>query len=85
MRINAPSVLYTPLIQEILKSDIKVSSVENVTGHGWQKLMRSKKPLKYLIEDTLAVPPIFSFVEQVTDTSKLDMLKIIQNLNSYGI
>ncbi len=79
--INAPSVLYTPLMQEILNADIKVSSAENVTGHGWQKLMRSKKPLRYLIENTLPVPPVFSFVEQTTGTSKLEMLKIF----NYGV
>lgn len=79
--INAPSVLYTPLIQEILKANINVSSVENITGHGWQKLMRSKKPLRYVIEDILPVPPIFDFVELTTNSSKLAMLKIF----NYGV
>ena len=79
--INAPSVLYTPLIQELLKADIKITSVENITGHGWQKLMRSKKPLKYQIENTLPVPPIFSFIEDATTISKLEMLKIF----NYGV
>jgi phosphoribosylformylglycinamidine cyclo-ligase len=79
--INAPSILYTPLIQEILKSNIQVSSVENITGHGWQKLMRSKKPLQYLVENTLPVPPIFSFIEEATGASKLEMLKIF----NYGV
>lgn len=79
--INSPSVLYTPLIQEILKSDIKVSSIENITGHGWQKLMRSRKTLRYQIENVLPVPPVFSFVEKATNSSKLDMLKIF----NYGV
>jgi phosphoribosylformylglycinamidine cyclo-ligase len=79
--INSPSVLYTPLIQKILQTDIKVTSVENITGHGWQKLMRSRKHLRYVIEDTLPVPAIFSFVERTTKSSRLDMLKIF----NYGV
>ena len=61
---NAPSVLYTPLVQEILKAGIKPSSLENITGHGWQKIMRSKKNLRYVIENPLPVLPIFKFVEK---------------------
>jgi len=36
------------------------SSIENVTGHGWQKLMRAKK-FRYQIEQMLPVPPSFHF------------------------
>ncbi len=35
--INAPSVLYTPLIQSLLKEKIEITNLENITGHGWQK------------------------------------------------
>ncbi len=74
--INAPSVLYTPLVQELLTKKIEICSLENITGHGWLKLMRSQKSLCYKIEKMLPALPIFSFVEEKAKLSKTDMLKM---------
>lgn len=63
--INAPSVLYTPIIQRVLQSGVPVTGVENITGHGWQKIMRSAKPLRYHIKETLPLPPVFQFLRDV--------------------
>lgn len=79
--INEPSILYTPLIQRILAAGIPVSSIENITGHGWQKLMRSKQPFRYVIQRMLPIPPIFKFVEETTGSTKTEMLKIF----NYGV
>jgi phosphoribosylformylglycinamidine cyclo-ligase len=79
--INAPSILYTPLIQQILAADIAVTSIENVTGHGWQKLMRAKKSFRYVIEQMLPVTPVFQFIEETTGSTKEAMLKIF----NYGV
>ncbi len=73
--INAPSNLYTPLIQELLKANIEICNLENITGHGWLKLMRSKRNLCYQIKQMLPIPPIFSFIEQQTSMTKAEMLK----------
>ncbi len=79
--INQPSHLYTPVVQKILQAGVAVTSIENITGHGWQKLMRSKKPFTYQIERMLPVPEVFPFIEESTGTSKTDMLKIF----NYGV
>lgn len=79
--LNAPSVLYSPLIQDALAQGIIPTSIEPITGHGWQKLMRSKKILSYQIENVLPVPEIFQFVQKQTNTSQEDMLKIF----NYGV
>jgi phosphoribosylformylglycinamidine cyclo-ligase len=79
--INAPTVLYTKFVQALLSSGTNVTGIENITGHGWQKMMRSKKPLRYVIHDTLPVPPVFQFVEQATKSSTLEMVKIF----NYGV
>jgi len=73
--INTPSKLYTPLVQKLLKEKVEVCNLENITGHGWLKLMRSTKPLCYHITKTLPVPAVFSFVEKQTSMSKEEMLK----------
>ncbi len=73
--INAPSKLYTPLIQNLLKENVEICNLENITGHGWLKIMRSTKKLCYHIKKMLPVPPIFSYVEKHTLLSKEEMLK----------
>lgn len=83
--INAPSILYTPLIQEILAAGIYPTNIEPITGHGWQKLMRSKKPLRYVIEKILPVPEIFKFVEKHTGMSAKEMIQIFNYGAGYAI
>lgn len=59
--LNKPSVLYSPLVQEILRRGISPVSMENISGHGWLKMMRSKRTLRYRINQMLPVPEVFSF------------------------
>ncbi|MBN1258168.1 phosphoribosylformylglycinamidine cyclo-ligase [Candidatus Peregrinibacteria bacterium] len=79
--INAPTILYTPFIQKVLRAGIQPTSVEPISGHGWQKIMRNKKPLRYVIRQVLPVPPLFRFVEKMSGTSRRDMIKIF----NYGV
>ncbi len=79
--INEPTILYTPLIQDVLSAGIQPINVEPISGHGWQKLMRSKKSYRYLIYDVLPVPEVFKFVEKASNTSQKEMIKIF----NYGL
>ena len=79
--INAPTVLYTPLIQDILNAGIQPTNVEPISGHGWQKIMRTKNPYRYLIHDVLPVTEIFEFVEKQSGVSQKEMVKIF----NYGL
>lgn len=78
--LNAPSKLYTPLIQSILRSGIRPTNVEPISGHGWQKLMRPAKPFRYVIEQMLPIPEIFEFIQEQTDTPPAEMI----NKFNYG-
>jgi len=79
--IIEPTVLYTPLVQAVLEAGIVPSNIEPISGHGWQKLMRSKKSLRYVIHNTLPVPEIFKFVQEHSGTSQKEMIKIF----NYGL
>lgn len=79
--INVPAHLYTPLIQTILKEGATLSNIEPITGHGWQKLMRPKKNLRYMIEQMLPLPEVFQFVEQAGSFTPEQMVKIF----NYGV
>lgn len=73
--INQPGHLYTPLIQNLMKAGVRPSNVEPITGHGWQKLMRPKQAFRYVIEEMLPVPEVFTFVEAAAGLSKDVMLR----------
>ena len=52
-----PSLMYVPLLAALLETDIELTYISHVTGHGLLKLMRPPKPLRYRIERLPAVPP----------------------------
>lgn len=74
--INKGSKLYTPLIQEILKRGISPTNLENITGHGWQKIMRSSAALRYEITDPLPLPPLFKFIERELKVDRSRLLTL---------
>jgi phosphoribosylformylglycinamidine cyclo-ligase len=57
-----PSVMYVPLIAALLETDVELTYISHVTGHGLLKLMRPSKPLTYRIERLPDVPPVLSFL-----------------------
>ncbi|OGJ43564.1 phosphoribosylformylglycinamidine cyclo-ligase [Candidatus Peregrinibacteria bacterium RIFCSPLOWO2_01_FULL_48_20] len=79
--INQPGHLYTPLVQAVMAAGIQPSNVEPITGHGWQKLMRPKGAFRYVVEEVLPVPEIFTFVEETSGLSKEVMLRTF----NYGV
>jgi len=58
----APSVMYVSLIAAVLESDIELTYLSHVTGHGLLKLMRPPKQLSCRIERLPAVPPVLDFL-----------------------
>lgn len=79
--INEPTILYTPFVQDMLRAGLRPSNLEPITGHGWQKLMRSKKPFRYVIRRVLPVPEVFQFIQKHSGASRADMIKIF----NYGV
>ncbi|HEY5285813.1 MAG TPA: AIR synthase related protein [Solirubrobacteraceae bacterium] len=60
-----PSVMYVALVQALLESDLGISYLSHVTGHGLLKLMRPAKALSYRISELPDVPEVLAFlVEQ---------------------
>ena len=57
-----PSVMYVPLIAALLETDVELTYLSHVTGHGLLKLMRPAKELSYRIERLPAVPTVLSFL-----------------------
>lgn len=74
--INQPGILYTPLIQDLMKDGIQLTNIEPITGHGWQKLMRQKRNLTYRINKTPEPTEIFTFIQSQFGLSTKQMLEI---------
>lgn len=79
--INAPSRLYTPVIQQLLRDGVPLTNVENITGHGWQKIMRARSSLRYRISAFPPISPVFEFVRNQLQIS-YDQLFTIFNCGS---
>lgn len=74
--INKGSKLYTPLIQNILREGIFLTNAENITGHGWQKIMRSSGLFSYQIENYPKVLPVFEMVKEALDMSYQQLFSV---------
>jgi phosphoribosylformylglycinamidine cyclo-ligase len=57
-----PSVMYVPLVQALLESDLRISYLSHVTGHGLLKLMRPVKALSYRISELPPIPEVLAFL-----------------------
>jgi phosphoribosylformylglycinamidine cyclo-ligase len=59
-----PTVLYPAVVRAIFEAGIDVHYLANVTGHGWRKLMRARRDLRYVMHAVPPVPPLFRFLAE---------------------
>ncbi|MBI3948491.1 MAG: phosphoribosylformylglycinamidine cyclo-ligase [Armatimonadetes bacterium] len=65
-----PSVIYVPVIDDLLSAGILPHYAAHITGHGWRKLMRAAEPFVYVMDRIPDPQPVFAFVQEhgpVTD------------------
>ncbi len=60
----APTLLYSPVTEALYRSGITPHYASNITGHGWRKLLRHPKPLRYRVHTVPEVPPVLRFIQQ---------------------
>jgi phosphoribosylformylglycinamidine cyclo-ligase len=46
-----PTVIYTPVVEAMFDEGVDIRGMQPITGHGWAKIMRSRKQLRYEIEN----------------------------------
>jgi phosphoribosylformylglycinamidine cyclo-ligase len=64
-----PSIIYSPLIADLLGLGIVPTYISHITGHGFRKLMRARGDLVYRIRTLPKVPEVLSFL---VDRSGMD-------------
>jgi phosphoribosylformylglycinamidine cyclo-ligase len=60
----APTTLYSPVTEALHRAGVRTHYASNITGHGWRKLLRHPKPLRYRVHTLPAVPPVLSFIQR---------------------
>jgi phosphoribosylformylglycinamidine cyclo-ligase len=60
----APTELYSPVTEALHAAGVRLHYASNITGHGWRKLLRHPKPLRYRVHTLPAVPPVLAFIRQ---------------------
>lgn len=61
--VMAATPIYVQLIQRCLDAGIVLHRVENITGHGWRKVMRGEGDFTYVIERMPEQLPVFDFIK----------------------
>ena len=59
-----PSVNYVPLVRGLLSSDVTVTYLSHITGHGIRKVMRAASSLTYRLTTLPPVPEVLTFVAE---------------------
>ena len=57
-----PSVIYVPLMADLIEQQIAPTYLSHITGHGFRKVMRARQELSYRIESLPRVPEVLSFL-----------------------
>ena len=57
-----PSYMYSSLVESILDDGVPVRYMSHLTGHGFLKLMRSRRELRYRITRLLPVPEVLELL-----------------------
>jgi phosphoribosylformylglycinamidine cyclo-ligase len=60
----APTTLYSPVTEALARAGVSVHYAANITGHGWRKLLRHPKPLRYAVHTVPPVPPVLRFIAE---------------------
>jgi phosphoribosylformylglycinamidine cyclo-ligase len=60
----APTLLYSPVTEALHRAGVTPHYASNITGHGWRKLLRHPKALRYRVHTLPPVPAVLRFIQQ---------------------
>jgi phosphoribosylformylglycinamidine cyclo-ligase len=68
-----PTHLYANTVQALLDESVTIKRLENITGHGWRKIMRGKQPFTYRMHELPPELPIFPFLQEHLQVDDAEM------------
>ena len=60
----SPTHIYARLVADVFEAGADVHYLANITGHGWRKIMRANKDLRYRMHTIPEAGPLFDFLVQ---------------------
>lgn len=67
-----PTPLYSNLVEQLAKEKAEITFMQPITGHGFRKIMRTKKDLTYVIDSPPEPQEIFQFMQEKGKVSDYD-------------
>jgi phosphoribosylformylglycinamidine cyclo-ligase len=60
--VLTPSIIYAPLVADLLRLRVVPTYISHITGHGFRKLMRAQGDFVYRIRTLPKIPEVLSFL-----------------------
>ncbi len=67
-----PTIIYSKVVEEVVINSLAHYAV-HITGHGWRKIMRAKKPFTYVLEKITTPQSIFETIQKYSGSSQKEM------------
>ncbi|MBI2595212.1 hypothetical protein HYW46_00565 [Candidatus Daviesbacteria bacterium] len=76
--VKNKTLIYLPFINKLLADKVDIHYVSHITGHGWRKLMRPKRPFTYVLED---IPKPQLIFQKIREKSAMDDRQMYADFN----
>ena len=83
--VLAKTNIYARLVQNLLDEGIDIHYITNITGHGFRKIMRSKRELTYVIDKIFEPQELFKIIQSVANLTDKDMYGTFNMGQDYAI
>jgi len=71
-----PTIIYVPLVNELLAQNLRIKALINITGDGLLNLLRVRAQVKFTISSLPEPPPIFSLIQRLGRISDDEMFRV---------
>lgn len=68
-----PTHIYAQIVEDLFVNGIDLHYMVHITGHGWRKLMRANRALRYVIDSVGEPQRIFGFIQTHSGVSDREM------------
>lgn len=83
--ILTKSNIYAKLIQELLRANIDIHYISNITGHGLRKIMRARGNFSYIIKKIFEPQEVFNFIQKHANLDDFEMYQTYNMGQDYAI
>lgn len=77
--------IYAKLVGNLLKANIDIHYISNITGHGMRKVMRARQNFTYVVEKIFDPQEIFKFIQHHANLTEYEMYHTYNMGQDYAI